>query len=130
MGLDGKNWRDLRNKQRMGNEIWKPNKRLSWHQMEHLRTLKRTRPEEWTRVKLAQSFGISVPAVSRILRSKFEPSEEIKERQDKRAKDQNTKRREEFLEKLYAHGSLPPPREVGRRGTVHQQDTENREVDQ
>lgn len=91
----------------MGNDQWKPNKRLSWHQMEHLKTLKRMRPEEWPRAKLAQSFGISIPAVSRILRSKFEPSEETKERQDKRAKEQNVKRREEFLEKLHAQRSPP-----------------------
>ena len=113
----------------MGNDKWKPNKRLSWHQIEHLRTLKRMRPQEWPRTKLAQSFGISIPAVSRILRSKFEPSSEIKERQDKRAKEQNMKRREEFLEKLYAQGSPPPPPgDMGGRDTVQkQQDTETRE---
>lgn len=84
----------------MGHEKWQPTKRLTWYQIDHLKTLRRTQPEEWNVAKLATSFGISVPAVSRILRSKFEPSDKIKERQDAMATEQTRKRRGEFLKRL------------------------------
>ena len=51
--------------------------------MEHLRTLRQEAPNEWTIQKLAKQFQISYSAVSRILRSKFEPSDETQARQDK-----------------------------------------------
>lgn len=50
--------------------------------------------------QLADSFGISTSAVSRILKSRFEPSDETKERQDAAAIEQTKKRREEFMQKL------------------------------
>ena len=77
----------------MGHERWAPSKRLTWHQIDHLRTLRQTLPEEWTVKKLSQSFGISVPAIMRILKSKFEPTPEIKKRQDARAKQQIEEKR-------------------------------------
>lgn len=49
---------------------WRPTKRLLWHQIEHLRNMRQEDPKEWTHVKLAKQFGISVPAVTRILKSK------------------------------------------------------------
>ena len=52
--------------------------------MDHLRTLKLEDPDTWTLGKLSEAFGISVPSVVRILRSKFEPSAEVKQRQDER----------------------------------------------
>ncbi len=100
MGLVGKNWKALREKQKLGNARWEPNKRLAWHQIEHLRNLRRTQPEEWTKTKLARYFGISLPAVGRILHSKFEGSDETRERQDAKANRQIKERREKHLEKL------------------------------
>jgi Zn-dependent peptidase ImmA (M78 family) len=79
---------------------WQPAKRLTWHQIEHLKTLRRTQPDVWTVKKLADAFGVSLSAVCRILKSRFEPSDEIKERQDTAAKEQTRKRKEEFLKKL------------------------------
>lgn len=99
-GLDGKNWRELRQKRRMGHEKWQPTKRLTWYQIEHLKTLRKTQPEKWSVKQLADSFGISTSAVSRILKSRFEPSDETKERQDVMATEQARKRKEEFLQKL------------------------------
>lgn len=84
--MEGNNWREYRKKTKLGNDKWQPLKRLSWHQIDHLRTLRHTQPEEWTKSKLARSFGISIPAVNRILKSKFVPSEQVKERQDAKAK--------------------------------------------
>jgi hypothetical protein len=51
--------------------------------MEHLRTLRRD--YNWDYDKLKEQFGISHGAVKRILHSKFEPTDEIKKRQDERA---------------------------------------------
>lgn len=84
----------------MGQDKWRPAKRLNWHQMEHLRTLKRTQPDEWSNTKLSQAFGISVPAVVRILKSKFEGSPEMRARQDAKAKEQTQERRVKFLKTL------------------------------
>ena len=56
--------------------------------MEHLRTLHKEFPGHWTIDKLGCHFGISYSAVKRILRSKFEPTEDITNRQDRVAKRQ------------------------------------------
>lgn len=81
----------------MGNDKWQPTKRLSWHQIDHLRSLRKSQPEEWSLSKLSRSFGISIPAVSKILKSKFQPTEEIRERQDARANEQASRRKANFL---------------------------------
>ena len=94
------NWKELRQKRRMGHEKWQPTKRLTWYQIDHLKTLRTTQPDEWTLKKLADAFGISISAVTRILKSKFVPSDNIKERQDAAAAEQTRKRREIFLQKL------------------------------
>uniref|UniRef100_A0A1X7VVE1 Uncharacterized protein n=1 Tax=Amphimedon queenslandica TaxID=400682 RepID=A0A1X7VVE1_AMPQE len=79
---------------------WTPMKRLSRSQMDHLRMLYRDYPQEWTVDKLQVRFGISFSAVKRILRSKFEPSEEVKQRQDQKVMKQREKRREQFITKF------------------------------
>ena len=65
--------------------------------MSHMRSLRELQPEEWTAAKLSKTFGVSVSAVRRILRSKFDPSEEVGERQEKRAQEQRLKRRGKLL---------------------------------
>lgn len=82
----------------MGNKKWRPTKRLTWHQIDHLRTLRRNQPAEWSKTKLAHQFGISIPAVNRILKSKFEPTDEVKERQDAKAKEQTIDKRAKSFE--------------------------------
>lgn len=74
--------------QRMGNDLWRPKKRLTLDQMDHLRHLKREKPDDWSNESLAKAFGISVPAVVRILKSKFEGTPEIRAKQDAKAKEQ------------------------------------------
>ena len=74
---------------------WRAKKRLTWYQIEHLRTLRQLQPEEWTLGKLSRKFGISLGAVKRILRSKFEPSTDVRERQDRRAQQQTLERKME-----------------------------------
>lgn len=96
----------------MGNSRWEPKKRLTWYQIDHLKTLKRTQGDEWTNLKLAKQFGISVSAVCRILRSKFEASDEIKERQDKKAVEETQVRRDKFLQTLKSPLSREEEQEV------------------
>ena len=76
---------------------WRPLKRLTRSEMSHMRSLRELQPEEWTAAKLSKTFGVSVSAVRRILRSKFDPSEEVGERQEKRAQEQRLKRRGKLL---------------------------------
>ena len=89
-------WKQRNKDARYGHDTWRPIKRLSRDQMEHLKTLHSEQPDTWTVPKLATGFGISTSAVTRILRSKFEPSAETKERQDASA----LKRRAERGQKL------------------------------
>ena len=79
---------------------WRPSKRLSRYEMDHLRSLRELQPVEWTLGKLSRKFGVSMSAVKRILRSKFEPSEEVEERQEERVQQQRRERREQSLMKL------------------------------
>ena len=99
-GLEGKNWRDLRKRQRFGHDQWRPAKRLTHDQMDHLRNLRQMQPEEWTNKKLSEKFGISVPSVARILKSKFEASPEVRARQDAKAIQQRDHRREKLYQEL------------------------------
>jgi len=61
-----------------------PQRRLTRYQMDYLRSLRADFPDLWPLRKLAKHFRISYPAVVKILKSKFQPSEEVAERQDKR----------------------------------------------
>jgi len=67
-------------------EIFKsvPKRRLTRYQMDYLRSLRADFPDLWPLRKLAKHFRISYPAVVKILKSKFQPSEEVAERQDMR----------------------------------------------
>ncbi len=86
--------------QRLGHNQWQPVKRLTHEQMDHLRNLKQMKPEEWTNQKLATKFGISVPAVIRILKSKFDAPPEMRARQDAKALQQRDGRRERMHQEL------------------------------
>ena len=73
---------------------WRPLKRLSREEMNHMRSLKELQPEEWTNGKLARVFGVSGSAVKRILRSRFEPSSEVEARQERRVEEVKKIRKE------------------------------------
>jgi len=62
-----------------------PQKRLTRYEIDYLRSLRAEFPHLWPLRKLAKRFKISYPQVVKILKSKFQPSEEVAERQDRRA---------------------------------------------
>ena len=68
--------------------------------MDHLRNLKQMQPEEWTNQKLANKFGISIPSVIRVLKSKFDAPPEVRARQDAKACQQRDERRKRFFQEL------------------------------
>jgi hypothetical protein len=86
-------WKSFREKTRLGNETWKPRKRLTWQQMEEMRDLKAHNPDMWTIAKLGQRFYVSQAAVMKILKSQFVPAESVRERQDAKAQKQKAARR-------------------------------------
>ena len=91
-----KRWSDIRKEQKSHYpDGWKPKKKLTRYQMDYLRTLKQNYPEGWSVSKLASQFGISSSAVVRILKSKWEPSPEVQEKQDSRALELREQRRQE-----------------------------------
>lgn len=67
--------------------------------MEHLKTLHKEFPDQWNTTKLQNYFGISHSAVKRILRSKFEPSQEVIARQDNKATRQRLEMRKRLTNK-------------------------------
>ncbi|KAH8101143.1 hypothetical protein BXZ70DRAFT_999954 [Cristinia sonorae] len=98
-------------------EGWSPPRRLSRAAMEGLRWLHAQDPETCTTPMLAQKFRISPEAVRRILKSKWEPSKEERERllQKERV------RRDEWIakkreEENQTQTQLLMEREQGRKG--------------
>ncbi|KAF9972309.1 Required for respiratory growth protein 9 mitochondrial [Actinomortierella ambigua] len=69
-------------REKHGGEFWEPHKRVPRQTMEQIRYLRKQFPEDWTTPKLAGHFKISVESVTRILRSKFTPSDERSREQD------------------------------------------------
>ncbi|XP_066499252.1 neugrin [Hoplias malabaricus] len=59
-----------------------PERRLTWEAIEQIRYLKQESPQEWTVLRLANSFSVSPDVISRILRSKFTPTIERRCKQD------------------------------------------------
>lgn len=82
---------------------WKPKKRLTRYQMDHLRTLRQEDPNTWTVIKLSEAFCISPFSVKRILRSKFEPSPEVQKRQDAKALEQREERQRKIKHRKTTH---------------------------
>ena len=81
---------------------WLPKKRLTRYQMDYLRTLRAESPELWTLRRLSKYFGISYVSVVRILKSKFQPSEQVVERQDALAIKQREQRKQVLRKKILA----------------------------
>ena len=87
---------------------WRPLKRLTRYEMEHMRSLRTMQPEEWTYDKLSKAFGVSFSAVKWILRSKFDPSPEVRERQDKQVQQLRLKRKRRILDNILSAKQEPP----------------------
>ena len=81
---------------------WSPKKKLTRYQMDYLRTLRSESPELWTLKRLSKYFGISYVSVVKILKSKFQPSEEVVDRQDARAIKLREQRKQILKEKIVA----------------------------
>ncbi len=83
--------------------------------MDYLRTLKQDYPEEWDVKKLASQFGVSSSAVMRILKSRWEPSPEVEEKQDKKAMELKEQRRQEAIERKKQGRPRSEPSSEGRK---------------
>ncbi|RKP09751.1 hypothetical protein THASP1DRAFT_22450 [Thamnocephalis sphaerospora] len=82
---------------------WRPEKRVGRETMEQIRMLNRelTRsmhqfPDEYDVLKLSKQFKISFEAVRRILHSKYQPPQEVAERQERR----RTEQRRDYVDSL------------------------------
>ncbi|XP_072038579.1 neugrin-like [Amphiura filiformis] len=64
----------------------KEKRTLTTDTMEQIRFLKQEQPDEWTIPRLANSFNVSNTVIIKVLKSKFVPSEKMKQKQDLQAK--------------------------------------------
>ena len=62
--------------------------------------------QKWSNQELALHFGISETAVRKILKSKFEGSAEMRERQDTKARQKTAEIRSKFLKNPSSSHSL------------------------
>ncbi|KAI8875810.1 hypothetical protein K501DRAFT_201854, partial [Backusella circina FSU 941] len=62
---------------------WIPKKRVSRMTMDKIRALNASQPDIFNTVKLSEEFKLSVEAIRRILKSKYQPTPENAERQEK-----------------------------------------------
>lgn len=65
-------------------EGWNPPKKLSPDNMDMIRHLNSTKPEEWTTPALSEAFKVSPEAIRRILRSKWQPTEDGRKKRQER----------------------------------------------
>ncbi|XP_072022820.1 uncharacterized protein [Amphiura filiformis] len=64
----------------------KEKRTLTTDTMEQICFLKQEQPDEWTIPRLANSFNVSNTVIIKVLKSKFVPSEKMKQKQDLQAK--------------------------------------------
>lgn len=76
-------------------EGWHPRKKLPPDSLDTIRHLHATKPDVWTTPVLAEQFKISPEAIRRILKSKWQPSEEERERREERWAER--------YKKIYSH---------------------------
>jgi hypothetical protein len=98
-------------KEKLNGEAWNPRKKLSPDTMEGIRHLHSTQPDKFTTPVLAQHFKVSPEAIRRILKSKWQPSDEEYEARMERW----NKRGERIWTNLVEMGVKPPKkwREMG-----------------
>ncbi|KAI8969285.1 hypothetical protein BDF20DRAFT_839221 [Mycotypha africana] len=81
---------------------WRPVKRVSRMTMDKIRTLATTQPEYYKIETLSDEFKISCEAVKRILKSKWAPTQEELERQERKRYAAMGRRKEEIKKGTYA----------------------------
>jgi hypothetical protein len=98
-------------KEKLGGEAWNPRKKLSPDTMEGIRHLHKTAPDKFTTPILAEHFKVSSEAIRRILKSRWQPSDEEYEARMERW----NKRGERIWTNLVEMGVKPPKkwREMG-----------------
>lgn len=98
-------------KEKFGDEAWTPRKRISPDALAGIRALRASQPEVYTTERLAEHFKMSPEAIRRILRSKWQPSEEEMDDRRKRWEKRGIKKWTEMAEE----GVRPPKkwRELG-----------------
>ena len=85
-------------------EAWNPRKRVSPDALAGIRSLSASQPDIYNTATLAQHFKMSPEAIRRILKSKWQPSEEEAEDRRKRWEKRGEKKWTEMVE----HGIRPP----------------------
>lgn len=65
-------------------EGWHPRKKLPPDSLDTIRHLHATKPDVWTTPVLADQFKVSPEAIRRILKSRWQPTEEERERREER----------------------------------------------
>jgi hypothetical protein len=93
-------------KEKLNGEAWNPRKKLSPDTMEGIRHLHSTQPERFTTPVLSEHFKVSPEAIRRILKSKWQPSDEEHEERMQRW----DKRGERIWSNLVEMGVKPPKR--------------------
>jgi hypothetical protein len=93
-------------KEKLNGEAWNPRKKLSPDTMEGIRHLHSTQPEKFTTPVLSEYFKVSPEAIRRILKSKWQPSDEELEARMQRW----DKRGERIWSNLVEMGVKPPKR--------------------
>jgi hypothetical protein len=91
-------------RQKLGGEAWNPRKKLSPDTMEGIRHLHSTQPDKFTTPVLAEHFKVNPEAIRRILKSKWQPSDEEYETRMARW----SKRGERIWTNLVEMGVKPP----------------------
>lgn len=76
-------------------EGWHPRKKLPPDYLDTIRHLHATKPDVWTTPVLADQFKVSPEAIRRILKSKWKPTEEERERREERWAER--------YKKIYSH---------------------------
>ncbi|KAL1629820.1 Required for respiratory growth protein 9 mitochondrial [Neofusicoccum ribis] len=92
-------------KEKFSGEHWNPRKKLSPDAMEGIRSLHRSDPRMYSTPVLANEFKISPDAVRRILKSKWQPSEEEQEDRMRR-----WEKRGEKIWKVQVEKGVKPPK--------------------
>ncbi|KAF2636504.1 hypothetical protein P280DRAFT_370256, partial [Massarina eburnea CBS 473.64] len=98
-------------KEKLGGEAWNPRKKLSPDTMEGIRHLHKTQPDRFSTKVLADYFKVTPEAIRRILKSKWQPTDEEHEERLRRW----DKRGEKIWANLVELGIKPPKkwREMG-----------------
>ncbi|GAB7337090.1 hypothetical protein MBLNU457_g2491t1 [Dothideomycetes sp. NU457] len=98
-------------KEKFGDVAWTPRKRISPDALAGIRALRASQPEVYTTERLAEHFKMSPEAIRRILRSKWQPTEEEMDDRRRRWEKRGIKKWTEMAEE----GVRPPKkwRELG-----------------